>query len=165
MQADVSGAAAGALQDALVRDWNPVVVALSVVIAVAASYAALDLVARVSATRGSIRSAWLVGGSVALGVGIWSMHFVGMLALDLRLPGGATVPMTYDMALMLLSFLVALGASLDCRGEAQAFGGELGSFEPVPGFNGPVPYPWLESVEGVALPLKTSAATSRRSTT
>src|SRR5919199_1318070 len=85
--------------------YNAPLVALSVAIAVAASYAALDLAARVTAARGRERLAWLAGGSIALGTGIWSMHFVGMLAF--RLP----TPVTYDVWLLALSVLVASVAS------------------------------------------------------
>ncbi|WP_420125289.1 MHYT domain-containing protein [Longimicrobium sp.] len=85
---------------------NAALVAFSIVIAVLASYTALALSARVNAARGRFRMAWLAGGSVALGIGIWSMHFVGMLAY--RLP----VPVTYDVPLWLLSMTVAVGASL-----------------------------------------------------
>ncbi|HEX6911782.1 MAG TPA: MHYT domain-containing protein [Longimicrobium sp.] len=85
--------------------YNPALVAFSVLIAVFASYTALALAARVHAARGRFRLAWLVGGSVAMGIGIWSMHFVGMLAH--RLP----VPITYDVPLWLLSMAVAVGAS------------------------------------------------------
>jgi PAS domain S-box-containing protein len=85
--------------------YNPALVAFSILIAVFASYTALALSARVHAARGRFRLAWLVGGSVAMGIGIWSMHFVGMLAH--RLP----VPITYDVPLWLLSMAVAVGAS------------------------------------------------------
>jgi PAS domain S-box-containing protein len=85
--------------------YNPALVAFSVIIAVFASYTALALGARVSASRGRFRLAWLVGGSVAMGIGIWSMHFVGMLAH--RLP----VPVTYAVPLWLLSMVVAVFAS------------------------------------------------------
>jgi PAS domain S-box-containing protein len=85
--------------------YNHALVAFSILIAVFASYTALALAARVSASRGRFRLAWLVGGSVAMGIGIWSMHFVGMLAH--RLP----VPVTYGVPLWLLSMLVAVAAS------------------------------------------------------
>jgi NO-binding membrane sensor protein with MHYT domain len=55
-------------------------VVLSVVIAVFASYAALDLAGRVTAARGFARTLWLHGGAIAMGFGIWAMHYVGMLA-------------------------------------------------------------------------------------
>jgi PAS domain S-box-containing protein len=80
-------------------------VALSVVIAVCAAYAALDLAARTTAAKGRIRLAWLAGGAIAMGLGIWSMHYVGMLAFSLP------VPVLYDWPTVLLSFLAAVFAS------------------------------------------------------
>ena len=80
-------------------------VILSVLIASAASYTALDLAGRVTAARGRERLAWLAGGSLAMGVGIWSMHFVGMLAFHLPVPIG------YQLGRVLLSVLVAFAAS------------------------------------------------------
>ena len=55
-------------------------VALSVFIAMVAAYAALDLASRVTAARGRARLLWLTGGASAMGLGIWSMHYIGMLA-------------------------------------------------------------------------------------
>ena len=81
-------------------------VALSVVIAVLAAGAALDVAARVTATRGRARAAWLVGGAFAMGLGIWSMHYTGMLAF--RLP----VPVLYHVPTVTLSLLAAVAASL-----------------------------------------------------
>src|ERR1041385_5817868 len=80
-------------------------VALSVVIAVFASYAALDLAGRVTAARGRVRFAWLLGGGAAMGTGIWSMHYIGMLAFSLP------VPVLYDWPTVLVSFLAAVFAS------------------------------------------------------
>ena len=77
----------------------------SVFIAIAASYAALDLTGRVTASRGRIRLAWLGGGAIAMGIGIWQMHLKGMLAF--RLP----VPAEYHWPTMLLALLVAILAS------------------------------------------------------
>ncbi len=85
--------------------YSPGLVILSILIASAASYTALELAARVTAARGRERLAWLAGGSVAMGVGIWSMHFVGMLAFHLP------VPISYGLWLVLLSVVVAVGAS------------------------------------------------------
>jgi diguanylate cyclase (GGDEF)-like protein len=85
---------------------DPKLVVLSVTVAVIASYAALDLAARVSVRRG--RAAWLwllLGGAAVMGTGIWSMHFVGMLAFDL---GG---PVAYDGRINAASWLVAVLAS------------------------------------------------------
>ena len=81
-------------------------VALSVFIAVVASYTALDLAARVTSGRGASRYLWLSGGAIAMGIGIWSMYYIGMLAF--RLP----VPVQYDWPTVLLSLLAAIFASL-----------------------------------------------------
>jgi NO-binding membrane sensor protein with MHYT domain/nitrogen-specific signal transduction histidine kinase/CheY-like chemotaxis protein len=85
--------------------YSPLVVLLSVLIAALASYTALDLASRVSLARDRERLAWIACGAVAMGVGIWSMHFVGMLAFHLPLP------ITYSAGLVLLSVLVAVAAS------------------------------------------------------
>lgn len=86
--------------------YDPRFVILSLVIASLASYAALDLAGRVRSAEGSTRYGWLVGGASVMGLGIWSMNFVGMLAF--RLP----IPITYDLPRMLLSVGVAIAASL-----------------------------------------------------
>jgi diguanylate cyclase (GGDEF)-like protein/PAS domain S-box-containing protein len=85
--------------------YNSVLVALSVFVAIVVSYVALDSASRVTAARGRSRVGWLLGGSTAMGVGIWSMHFVAMLAF--RLP----VRVGYDVPLVLLSVLAAVAAS------------------------------------------------------
>ena len=72
-------------------------VALSILIAICASYTALTLAGRVSVARGTARVAWLLGGCIAMGSGIWSMHFIGMLAFEM--PG---MTMAYDVPLMIL---------------------------------------------------------------
>ena len=89
----------------LTGSYSPLLVFLSVVVASAASYTALDLAGRLSSLGGRARLGWLLGGSLVLGVGIWSMHFVGMLAFHLP------IPVTYGVGLVLLSVLVAIVAS------------------------------------------------------
>jgi two-component system, sensor histidine kinase and response regulator len=80
-------------------------VAVSVLIAVCAAYAALDLAGRVTAARGAARIAWLSGGALAMGLGIWAMHYMGMEAF--KLP----VPVEYDWPTVLLSMVAAVSAS------------------------------------------------------
>ncbi|GAC1630243.1 MAG: hypothetical protein NVS9B14_00590 [Candidatus Acidiferrum sp.] len=89
----------------LAGSYNYGLVTLSVVIAIAAAYAALDLAGRVTSARGRARFFWLSGGAVAMGIGIWSMHYVGMLAFQLP------VPVLYDWPTVLLSLLAAIFAS------------------------------------------------------
>jgi signal transduction histidine kinase len=84
--------------------YNPWLIAMSIAIAIMASYVALDLTGRLSAPR-SHAGWWWCCAPIAMGVGIWSMHFVGMLAFHLPVPVG------YDGLLVLLSVLVAVAAS------------------------------------------------------
>lgn len=85
--------------------YNPALVVLSIVIAVFASYAALDLGARVQRPESGPRWAWGGGAAIAMGGGIWSMHFIGMLAFQMGLPAA------YDLGLTLLSLLIAVGTT------------------------------------------------------
>jgi two-component system sensor histidine kinase/response regulator len=80
-------------------------VALSIAVAILASYTALELAGRVTAARRGGGVGWLGAGAVAMGAGIWSMHFLAMLAFHLP------VPITYDVPLALLSVLAAIAAS------------------------------------------------------
>jgi NO-binding membrane sensor protein with MHYT domain len=80
-------------------------VAISVLIAVFASYTALDLAVRVSTQQKNRRWAWLMGGAIAMGTGIWSMHYTGMLAY--RLP----IPVYYHVPTVVLSLAAAICAS------------------------------------------------------
>ena len=80
-------------------------VLLSVVLAMFASYVALDLARRVVRAEGGIAQAWLIGGSLAMGSGIWAMHFVAMMALSLP------VPMGYNLPITLLSWVAAVLSS------------------------------------------------------
>ena len=90
---------------ALVASYDKVLVALSVVIAIMAAYAALDFARRVTHTRGTARAAWLIGGAIAMGFGIWSMHYMGMLAAHLP------VAVQYDWPTVALSLVSAVAAS------------------------------------------------------
>ena len=89
----------------LIGSYNYAVVALSVLIAIVASYAALDLAGRVTAAVGRLRAVWLLGGAIAMGTGIWSMHYMGMLAFILP------VPVAYHWPTVLLSLSAAILAS------------------------------------------------------
>src|SRR5713226_5942549 len=90
---------------AMASSYDYRLVALSVIIAIFASYAALELAGRTTAARGRVRLAWLIGGATAMGVGIWSMHYIGMLAFSLP------VPVLYDWPTVLLSLLAAVFAA------------------------------------------------------
>jgi two-component system sensor histidine kinase/response regulator len=90
----------------LARTYSPFLVVLSFVVATLAGYAALELVERMaSAPSPRTRRRWLAAGAVSMGAGIWSMHFIGMLAFSLP------VTISYDLTFTLLSTVPALFAS------------------------------------------------------
>jgi NO-binding membrane sensor protein with MHYT domain len=76
------------------------------VIAICASYVALDLAGRINQARDNARVAWLIGGAIAMGTGIWSMHYTGMLAYHLP------VQVYYHIPTVFLSLVAAIAASL-----------------------------------------------------
>jgi PAS domain S-box-containing protein len=89
----------------LIGSYNYALVALSVLIAMFASYAALDLAGRITAASSWSRPGWLLGGAGAMGTGIWSMHYIGMLAFILP------IPVAYHWPTVLLSLFAAILAS------------------------------------------------------
>jgi NO-binding membrane sensor protein with MHYT domain len=86
--------------------YNLWLVAISFVVARLASYTALDLTGRISRLASArLRHAWHLAGTAALGVGIWSMHFIAMQAFSLPIPLG------YDVATAAWPLGLAIGAS------------------------------------------------------
>jgi diguanylate cyclase (GGDEF)-like protein len=85
--------------------YNNWLVLISFLVAVLASYTALDLASRITASTGAAAVSWLLGGAVAMGMGIWSMHFIGMLAFSLP------IPMAYDVGITVASMLIAIVVS------------------------------------------------------
>lgn len=86
--------------------YDPMLVVLSVCLAIFASTMALHATeqARVL-TQSSLRSVTLLAGSLALGCGVWGMHFIGMLAYQL------CTTVTYDSDLTTASVLPSVAAS------------------------------------------------------
>ena len=91
---------------ALAGTHDSTLVFLSIVIATVASYTALDLAGRVHASTKFARYAWLATAAVAMGGGIWAMHFVAMLAFSI--PG---MEMQYDLSLTVISLLVPIAVT------------------------------------------------------
>ncbi|WP_239613608.1 response regulator [Cohnella mopanensis] len=85
--------------------YDNLLIIFSYIVAVMASYTVLDLAGRVTETTGRSRWLWLSFGAVAMGMGIWSMHFIGMLAFSLH------VQVAYDLVIVFVSVLVAIIAS------------------------------------------------------
>lgn len=85
--------------------YNQVFVFLSLIVAIIASYTALDMAGRASTTKGRAAKIWLLSGAFAMGMGVWSMHFVGMLAFSLPIYLG------YDLWLTFASLVIAIASS------------------------------------------------------
>lgn len=85
--------------------YNPYLVVVSALVAILASYTALDVAGRVATAPAVDRKMWLVGGAVSMGIGIWSMHFLGMLAFSLP------VSISYNFLLTAVSLIAAILAS------------------------------------------------------
>ncbi len=92
-------------QTTLVATYDVRLVTLSIVIAVFGSYIGLDLAGQVLVAQGWTRQLWLSGGMIALGISIWAMHFIAMLAFQLP------IPIVYDFTLVILSMVVAIGGT------------------------------------------------------
>jgi NO-binding membrane sensor protein with MHYT domain/two-component sensor histidine kinase len=90
----------------VVGTYNGWLVVLSVVVAVVASFVALEMASQVAAARKRTAAwLWTIGGAITIGAGIWSMHFVGMLALTLP------TPISFDIAITAASLLLAIVVS------------------------------------------------------
>ena len=85
--------------------YNFWLVLLSLFVAIVASYTALDLARRITQSDGPSARFWLIGGAFSMGTGIWSMHFIGMLAFSLP------IAMGYDVATTLISMAIAMAVS------------------------------------------------------
>ncbi|RTE07073.1 bifunctional diguanylate cyclase/phosphodiesterase [Paenibacillus whitsoniae] len=93
------------LMDTLASTYYLPLVLFSILIAIVASFAALDLGIRIHRAKGYARYLWVSGGAFAMGMGIWSMHFIAMLAFHL------SIPVTYDIAIVIKSIIPAILAS------------------------------------------------------
>ena len=89
----------------LAGSYSPSLVAISLCVAILASYTALDMAGRIATSAGRAALGWQAGGALAMGIGVWSMHFIGMLAFQLPIALG------YDLTLTALSLLTALVSS------------------------------------------------------
>lgn len=85
--------------------YDSLLVLFSLAVAILASYTTLVVAGRIATSSGRPARWWLAGGACTMGIGIWSMHFIGMLAFDLPMDLG------YDLLLTLLSLLFAVAAS------------------------------------------------------
>jgi signal transduction histidine kinase len=92
--------------EVMVGHYDYGLVALSVLVAVMGGYCTIELAERVSGSRSRTRLYWWIGGSIAMAIGTWSMHYVAMLAFYLP------TPVQYDWPTAFLSYLASLFATL-----------------------------------------------------
>ncbi|NQD54550.1 EAL domain-containing protein [Pseudomonas sp. CM25] len=89
----------------LTGSYSSSLVLISLCVAILASYTALDLTGRIATAKGRAAYLWMGGGALAMGIGVWSMHFIGMLAFSLPIDLG------YDLPLTAFSLLIAVLSS------------------------------------------------------
>ena len=89
----------------IIGTYDLYLVTLSISVACLASYTALDLGGRIRASQRWAKAAWLATAAFAMGGGIWSMHFIAMLAFFMPMP------VTYHLNLTLISLAVAIGVT------------------------------------------------------
>ncbi len=104
----------------LIGSYNPAFVALSIVVAIVASAASLDVADRIGGSVGWLRIAWIAAAGVAMGGGIWAMHFIAMLALILPVPIAYDIPTTLGSLLLAIAvtsiaFVIVCGGSYSIR--------------------------------------------------
>ncbi|HDR2792680.1 MULTISPECIES: putative bifunctional diguanylate cyclase/phosphodiesterase [Enterobacter] len=85
--------------------WDPVLIAISFLVAFIASFVALDSAGKIPLSSRKAALFWRIAGGVTLGIGVWSMHFIGMLSMEMPMT------MSYDLWLTLASMGAAVLAS------------------------------------------------------
>ncbi|MBE5254042.1 putative bifunctional diguanylate cyclase/phosphodiesterase [Mixta mediterraneensis] len=95
----------------LLVTWDGVLICVSLIVAFIASFTALDTAGRVAVSRGWLARLWLVVSGTAMGIGIWAMHFIGMLAMMMPMD------MHYDVRLTAISLAIAIVASILAFGQ------------------------------------------------
>jgi NO-binding membrane sensor protein with MHYT domain/GAF domain-containing protein len=120
----------------MIGTYHPVLVALSIIVGVLAFHVGLDFAERGTVARGRPRLGWIAGGAAVTGLGVWSLHILGILALRLRDRGTVTL-VTFDIPHLLLAAGVAVVAMAPAlaivvrrRGDLEAVfaaGGLLGT--------------------------------------
>lgn len=104
--------------------WDPVLIAISYLVAFIASFVALDSAGKIPLSSRKSALFWRLAGGISLGIGIWSMHFIGMLSMQMPMI------MRYDLWLTLASLGVAVIASTTALDIAVA-GKKRSLFRPI----------------------------------
>ncbi|HEX2165413.1 MAG TPA: MHYT domain-containing protein [Thermoanaerobaculia bacterium] len=105
--------------ETVLGSYQPVLVSLSFIISVVGSFAALRLAKLIPLHEPDDRLPWILGASFALaGGGIWSMHFIAMLAFDMGMPVSYDIPVT-ALSLVLAWAVTGIGFFVVSRGASS----------------------------------------------
>ena len=96
---------ANATTGMIADSYSVALVILSIVVAIIGAYVAVEIAQRIRASEGRRRTRWINAGALSFALGLWSMAFVGMLALQ------PSVPTWYDVLLLLASVIAAVVAA------------------------------------------------------
>lgn len=88
--------------DFIFASYEMPLAALSILVAIFSSFFALDISSRLERATGSLKQRWILSGAIVMGLGVWAMHFIGMLAF--RMP----MDVSYHIPLVLFSVLPAV---------------------------------------------------------
>jgi len=86
----------------MIVSYDATLVVLSISVAIIGSFTGLTITSSLSGLTGTPYKLKIVAGAVAIGCSIWSMHFIGMLALS------APVPLDYDGLTTTISVFIAI---------------------------------------------------------
>ncbi len=89
----------------LISHYQTPLVFMSIFVAIFASYLAISLADTITKTDAQSARWWIAGGALAIGTGVWAMHFIGMLAF--RLP----IALGYDLSITFLSLALPIAVS------------------------------------------------------
>ena len=107
----------------MIFSYNPWLVALSIIVAMVVSYTALRLASRVATSELTAARIWLIAGALAMGIGIWAMHFIGMLAFSLPITLAyrpSTTLVSLGIAIVTSAFALALTTRAELTGSRLA---------------------------------------------
>ena len=90
----------------MTAEWNAGLVAFSVIVAILGSFTALIHAERMRLSAGRAAIAWMTVGGATLGLSIWAMHFIGMLAYHLP------IAVHYELPLTVLSLAPAVCSAM-----------------------------------------------------
>jgi signal transduction histidine kinase len=97
--------------------YDPMLVVLSMGVATWASFVALNVASRIWISRGWLRIGWILAAATAMGGGVWSMHFIAMLAFSLPVPVGYSIPVTL-ISLAIAIDVTAVGFAIMAGGRS-----------------------------------------------